>query len=186
MNSRALLAAGVAAAVVAGCSREPEVDAKNASVEEVQSQVAKSEVRPRPGRWKQELKIESIEMPGMPAEAKAAMAQQMGMIHTGYTCLTPEQAEKPDASFFQQAAEAENCTYDHFRMAGGTLDAKVTCKAGETEQVSTMKGTFSTDSYDMKIAMQAPMMGQPMHSVLSLKMNRVGECAGDEDAVPGG
>lgn len=183
MKSRALLAAGVAAALVAGCSQDPEVDAKNASVEEVQSQVAKSEFKPRPGRWKQELKIESIDMPNMPAEAKAAMADQMGMTHTGFTCLTPEQAEKPDASFFQQAAE--NCTYDHFTMANGTLDAKMTCTAGETKQVSTMKGTFGPENYDMKIDMKAPVMGQPMHSQLSLKMTRVGECTGDEDATPG-
>jgi hypothetical protein len=185
METKLLLTASLAAAAaLAGCSKQPDVDAKNASVEEVQKQVSKSDIRPRPGRWRQEVRIESIDMPNMPVEMKAQMANQAKMVHAGYTCLTPEQAEKPDASFFQQAAKG--CTYDHFRMADGTLDAKMTCTVGETEQVSTMKGTFGPESYDLKIDMRSPVMGQSMHSVLSLKMTRVGECTGDEDARQGG
>lgn len=184
MNSRSLLAAALAASVLAGCSKEPSIDAKDASVEEVQKQLSQTDVHPQPGRWKQELKIESIDMPNLPPEAKRAMAQGANMIHSSFTCLTPEQAEKPDASFFQQTAK--NCKYDHFTMAGGMIDAKMTCTEGDTQQVSTMKGTFSSDSYDMMIDMQAPMMGQPMHSRMSLKMTRVGDCTGEEATKSGG
>jgi hypothetical protein len=185
MDRKLLLAAPLAAATaLTGCNKQPEVDARNASVEEVQKQVSQSDIRPRPGRWRQELRIESIDLPDMPVEMKAQMADQTKMVHTGYTCLTPEQAEKPDASFFQQAAKG--CTYDHFTMANGTLDAKMTCTGGETEQVSTMKGTFGPESYDLKLDMQSPVMGKPMHSVMSLKMTRVGECQGDEDGKQGG
>jgi hypothetical protein len=183
MNSRALLGAALGALALAGCSSEPDVDAKNASVEEVQSQVSKSEVRPRPGRWRQEVKIESMDMTDLPPEAQAMMSEMGKVVHTGYTCLTPAQAEKPDASFFQQAAA--NCKYDHFTMAGGKLDAKMTCTEGETQQVSTMKGTFSPESYDLEIDMRAPVMGKEMHSLMSLKMTREGDCKGDEDATPG-
>jgi hypothetical protein len=184
MKSTAVLAAGLAAAMVAACGSEPEVDARNASVEDVQKQLQKAEVRPRPGRWLQEVKFVSIEMPNMPEEAKAMMDRGGDMVHSGYTCLTPEQAAKPDASMFNQVAEG--CTYDHFKMGGGAIDAKMTCTGGPQQQVSTMKGTYGEEAYDLAIDMQADMMGQPMRSKMSLKMKRVGECQGDEDGKQAG
>lgn len=184
MKSRAILAAGLAAAAVAACSSEPEVDATNASVEDVQKQLAKAEVRPRAGRWLQEVKFLSIEMPNMPEEAKAMMQRGGDTVHSGYTCLTPEQAAKPDASMFAQAAKG--CTYDHFKMGGGTLDAKMTCTEGPQRQVSTMKGTYGEEAYDLVLDMSADMMGQPMRSKMSLKMKRVGECQGNEDGKQAG
>ena len=180
MNRRPLGLAALAPVLVLGaCDNGPKIDAKNATPEEVQKQVAQTDVRPRPGRWQQELKIDAIDMPNMPAEAKADMAKLTATTHTGYTCLTPEQAAKPDASFFQKAAS--NCKYDHFTMGGGRIDAKMTCTQGPQQQVSTMKGTYGPDSYDMQIETNTQMMGQPMSSRLSLKMNRVGECTGKDE-----
>lgn len=164
--------------LLGACDSGPKIDAKNATPEEVQKQVAQSDVRPRAGRWEQSVKLESMEMPNMPAEAKAGMDRALGTTHTGSTCLTPEQAAKPDASFFQQVAK--NCTYDHFRMGGGQIDAKMTCTQGPQQQVSTMKGTYGPENYDMQVEMQMPMMGQTMKTRLSLKMKRVGECTGNE------
>lgn len=170
----------VALLALAACDSGPKIDAKNATPEEVQKQVAQSDVRPRAGRWEQSVKFESLDMPNMPPEAKAEMAKAMATTHTGHTCLTPEQAAKPDASFFQQAAK--NCTYDHFTMGGGRIDAKMTCTEGPQQQVSTMKGTYGPENYDMMVEMQMPMMGQPMKTRLSLKMKRVGECTGKEES----
>jgi len=179
MNCRPILAVALAAgAALGGCHKSPQIDAKNATPAQVQKQLAQTDIRPRPGRWQQSVKIEAIEMPNMPPEAKAAMARATDMTHTGYTCLTPEQAAKPDASFFQQAAK--NCTYDHFTMGGGQLDAKMTCTTGGQQQVSTMKGSYGRDTYDMLVEMQSQMMGQPIHTRLSLKMNRVGDCTGKD------
>lgn len=165
--------------VLGACDNSPQIDAKNATPEEVQKQVARADVRPRPGRWQQNMKIEGIDMPNMPAEVKAELAKAAAMTHSGFTCLTPEQAAKPDASFFQQAAK--NCKYDHFSMGGGKIDAKMTCTSGPQQQVSTMKGTYSPDSYDMQIEMQSQAMGQPINTRVSLKMNRVGECTGKDE-----
>jgi hypothetical protein len=174
-----LAVALVAVATLGACKKSPQIDAKNASPEEVQKQVAQSDIRPRAGRWQQSLRIEALDMPGMPPEMKAAMERATAMTHTGFTCLTPEQAAKPDASFFQQAAK--NCTYDHFTMGGGQIDAKMTCTEGPQQQVSTMKGTYGSDNYDMKIEMDSNTMGKPVHTRLTLKMNRVGECTGKDE-----
>jgi hypothetical protein len=184
MKFKPLTAAMLGAALVSGCGDDPDIDARNASVEEVQEQVAKTDVRPRAGRWRQELKFVSIDMPDMPEEARAMMGKAGDTVHTGYTCLTPEQAAQPDASLFQQAAKG--CTYDHFRMGGGTIDAKMTCTEGPQRQVSTMKGSYSAEAYDLALDMQGEMMGRPMHSKMALKMTRVGECTGDEDGKPAG
>lgn len=180
MNSTPPALLALAAVLALGaCDSGPKIDAKNASPEEVQKQLAQSDVRPRPGQWEQSVKIESIDIPNMPPEARAQMGKA-GMVHTGLTCLTPEQAAKPDASFFQQAAK--NCKYDHFTMGGGKIDAKMTCTSGPQQQVSTMKGTYDAENYDMQIEMEVPMMGQPARTKLSLKMKRVGECTGKEQS----
>src|SRR5688500_14366454 len=58
------------------CNREPEVDARNASVEDVAEQVAEaggSEVIVRPGKWESRVQIEEFELPGAPPEARTAM-----------------------------------------------------------------------------------------------------------------
>jgi len=178
------LATAAAAIALAGCNKGPEIDAKDASVEEVQSQLAKTEIRPRAGRWEQELTILKMEMPNMPKEARAMLGEGGRKIASGYTCLTKEEAEKPDAKFFNQVAKG--CKYDHFTMAGGMLDAKMTCTDGPQQQVSTMKGSYATDAYDLEIDMQAQMDGQPMHSTMALKMKRVGECTGKEELKVGG
>ena len=67
-------------------------------------------------------------------------------------------------------------------MGGGNIDAKMTCTAGPQQQVSTMKGTYSPDSYDMQIEMQTQTMGQPINTRVSLKMNRIGECTGKDES----
>ena len=61
---------------VAACNRGPQVNEKNASVEEVAQKVREStgdQAFVRPGLWESKVTIEKFDVPGMPPE----MAQRM-------------------------------------------------------------------------------------------------------------
>jgi hypothetical protein len=98
---------------VAGrCSDEKKVEAKNESVADV-AKSRRLRYPLHPGRWETTVKIEKMEIEGMPPEAKAAMQQAMGQARTMSSCLTKEQVEKPNSEFFGQVGDG--CKYDRSR-----------------------------------------------------------------------
>ena len=177
MTRTALVVATAAAALsLAGCKKNS-VEANNASVETVAKKVAASSIKPKPGEWTSTVKIEKMDIAGIPPQAKAMMQQRMGQAQTASTCLTQAQTDKPDASFFQQAAK--DCTYDHFSMNGGKIDAKMTCKRGATSQTMTMTGTYGEESYNLAINTQGEAQpGMPMSMTMSVASKRTGDCTG--------
>lgn len=169
-----------AALAIAGCNSKSDVEAKNESVAAVASKIAASDIKPRPGRWESNLKIESLDMPGVPPQARDAMNSAMSAKKAYFTCLTPAQANRPDASFFQKAATG--CTYDHFTMAGGKLDAEVTCNRGPGPAKMTMQGSYGEDNYAVRVSSQTNMSaGAQMKMTMAISSRRVGECNGTED-----
>ena len=182
MRHTAALAA-IAALALSACNREPSVEAKNESFESVAKKIATSGIKPQPGRWQSQFKIESMEVPGMPPQGREMMQRQMTPAKSHFTCLTPEQADRPGAEFFQKGATG--CTYDHFTMADGKLDAEMTCKRGPGNAKMTMVGSYSADSYDVKVTSQSEMgqsamKGETMKMVMAIASHRVGECNGTE------
>ena len=174
----------LAALALAACSNEPSGEVEKESFESVAKKIATSEIKPRPGRWQSNFKIESMEMPGMPPQAREMMQRQMASAKSHFTCLTPEQADRPSAEFFQKGATG--CTYDHFTMADGKLDAEMTCKRGPGNAKMTMLGNYSADSYDVKVTSQSglgqsEMQGETMKMVMAIASHRVGDCNGTED-----
>lgn len=177
---RTLFVLPLAAAVsLAACQGGDEVVAKDESVESVAKKVAASDIKPRPGRWESNVKIDGMDIPGMPPEAKAAMNKQMSAAQTFATCLTPEEAEKPDGGFFQ--AGAQDCKYDSFVMAGGRIDAVMTCKQQGANLKMTMGGTYSETEYAVKVSSTGEMQpGQTMSMDMAINSRRTGDCNGTE------
>ena len=179
------LAMALALAVtLTACGQDKGVSAENESAESVAKKVAESgeQIRPRAGRWRNEMKLEKLEIPGMPAQLKEAMNKQLSAGQTHFSCLTPEQAERPNAAFFQK--EASGCTYKHFTMAGGKVDAEMVCDRGQgQQQTMTMSGTYSDERFDMHMSSQGTMArGMTMNMTMSVKAERVGECNGSEQS----
>ena len=83
------------AVLALGACKQEAVVAKDESVEAVANKVAAAKMTPRPGRWEASMKLGKMDIPGMPAEAKAAMNKQMNVTQSFASCLTPEQAAKP-------------------------------------------------------------------------------------------
>jgi hypothetical protein len=166
---------------LAACGREPEVDARNASVEEVAEQVAGasggSEAFVRPGKWESRVQIEEFELPGAPAEAKTAMRSMYDRSMVSESCLTPEEAKRPKEDFF--AGKGKNCRYDHFTMGNGKIDAVMKCTGEGMAQTMAMRGSYSPDAYQMRMSMKADAGAGPpggMTMTMRVDAKRVGEC----------
>jgi hypothetical protein len=175
----------VAAALpLAACSNEPEVDVENASVGEVAREVADASGSAsfiRAGKWESRVNLESIDAPGMPDSVKQAMQNAMGKDTVHTSCLTPEQVKKPKEDFF--AGADKSCRYDHFRMGDGAIDAKMRCSAEGMSQEMAMAGTYSPDSYSMRMTTKASGGGGPsanMSMTMKVDAKRIGECDGSE------
>ena len=179
--------AAVSLALLSSCG-EPEggVEARNASVEEVADQVREAgngEQFIRPGKWVSTVTFEEMTAPGMPPQAVEQMRQMMGEGQRYESCLTEEQAQRPSEDFF--AGNNNQCRYEHFTMRGGKIDAEMRCSQGEGEisQVMEMEGSYSPDSYDMRMTTSlegAPAPASGMRMRMRVDAERVGECDGSE------
>ncbi|MET0307992.1 MAG: DUF3617 domain-containing protein [Sphingomonas sp.] len=155
-----------------------EVSLNNASVAEVAKQAnAAGPAHFSPGEWQTEIEIAEIDMPGVPPQVRDQMAAKMKATKTSVkTCLTKEQADKPQSEMF--AGKNNDCTFDHYTMAGGRLDAKMTCKAAQGGSMTqTIAGTFTDTSYALTSEMNAA-GPQPMHMKAKVNGTRIGACKG--------
>jgi hypothetical protein len=170
----------VLALPLAACDSGPDVDARNASVEDVAEQVADargSDSFVRPGKWQSKVQIEEFELPGAPPEAKTAMRSMNNRAQVYESCLTPEEAKRPKEDFF--AGSNKNCRYDHFTMGDGKIDAVMKCTGGEMAQTMAMQGTYSPDAYQMLMSMKAQAGSQAvggMTMTMRVDAKRIGEC----------
>lgn len=164
---------------LAGCGSEKSVTATNESVSGVAQKVTDAGLKFNPGRWESTMKFVKMDMEGMPPEAKDMMSKVLGKDKTFASCLTKEEAEKPDSKFFGQADE--RCKYDSFSMGSGKIDAKMTCKAAEGTQTMTMNGSYTPETYDMTMTVNGMgPMGKAMSMEMQLSAKRAGECTGKE------
>jgi hypothetical protein len=180
MTCRKILPAAALCALAA-CNNGPSVSENNAKPSEVADAVAAAggEVLLRPGRWETTMKVDMSGMPGManmPPEVAKQMQAAMNRTVTSTSCLTPEQVKKPGPEVF--AGADKRCTYDHFSMAGGKIEAKMTCKEGGVSSTMTMSGTYSADHYTAQNSVTvADGGGRGTTTKATLDSRRVGDCA---------
>jgi hypothetical protein len=166
--------------VLAACGSKGSVEAKNESAQSVSNKIAASGLKPRPGRWESAMKIEKLEVPGMTPQMQAAMQKSMGVTKTFASCLTPEEVNRPNASFF--GSREPGCTYQHFTMEGGQIDGEMTCTHGSLNMHMKMNGTYAEDSYAMHVTNAGEIApGKTMSTTMSMEAHRVGDCTGKED-----
>jgi hypothetical protein len=164
---------------LAGCHSGPSVDAKNATPEDVAKKVASSGLHLDPGRWEATAEVQKFDMPGMTPQMRDTVSKSMKKT-TFASCLTPEQAAKPDAGFFESKNTA--CKFDTFKMADGKIDAKMTCSDHDAKQTMIMSGTYSANSYDMHMDMNGSNQGGTMSMSVNTSAKRVGACKGNENS----
>lgn len=157
---------------LAACSNEKTVTATNASIEDVQNQVAAAgeTVTMRPGQWEGTVSIKNT-VPGMAAPQTVSQPLKM--------CVT-EEMTKPGSNPFSGQLGA-GCKYDEFKMEGGKIDATMTCNHQGMTMKSKMNGEFTPVSYTVNSVAEAsgdtagPMAGMKAETTMEAK--RTGDCA---------
>lgn len=179
MTRYAILMLGLALPLAA-CGG-PQVNEENASVAEVSEKVAEASRNNefiRPGKWLSSVTIEEMSMPGMPPQAAEQMKRMIAETQTSESCLTPDQAKQPKEEFF---SGNDSCRYDHFRMGNGRIDAKMRCQTGGNSQLMEMNGTYSPDSYQMRMKTSGEAGGgRSMTMKMKVDAKRIGECTRDK------
>lgn len=171
---------------LAACDKGPTVSATNASQKEVAEKVAAAtggDAMITAGRWEGKMVMHELDMPGLPAEARAQMKAQMAKDRPFVSCITEEDVKSKKA-FFTGEPNDKSCTYDHFNMGGGKVDAAMKCDRGNAGKLAmTMNGSYAPESYEMTMTSKAqgstPMENMSMK--MSVSARRVGACKGSSD-----
>jgi len=177
MRGLALLA--FVALTACGGAQEP----RNMSREEVAAEQA--QVRINPGAWEFTTQITAVEAPEMPREMMQAMQGRRNSVRH---CITPEQANDPDAFSRNMQQQNQGCQVRGFTMRNGRMEGETICAGGTAQEVrSQMSGRYGPDSFDYenRVAMPAPIAGGTMNVAVRVQGRRTGECPGTEGAGGG-
>lgn len=159
---------------LAACGGAEEVpEARNMSAEEVAAEL--SGVRIEPGLWEATSEVVDVRAPNLPVQVREMMMAQAGT--TVRNCITPEQAQRPDANFLA-AQQDSNCSYQDFAMRGGKLTGTMVCTGGELpgEMRAQMEGEYGPERYDMQMTMQTS--GMPEGADLTIETRTTGRRLG--------
>lgn len=184
------LLTALVAGLVAGCSKPDPVpgpvDVKHGSPQAVAPSIGATRLKFMPGRWETTVEMTRFDTgKELPPQARDMMKQMMAKTRKLAACLTPEQAEKPGPEFFGE--QRSGCTYDHFTMGSGTIDAKLVCtgkgggEGGDNGAMTmTMTGHYTAQSYDMKVSSNGTQGGLPIAMDLAMTAHHTGACIGTE------
>jgi hypothetical protein len=169
------LIAAAALFALAACDKPDGPKGGDMSAEDVAEEL--SEMRIEPGQWEATNEIVSASAPGIPADALAGM---VGRKTTESHCITPEQAERPDANF-RAAQENSDCTYQDWSMEDGRMSGTMTCKGKDLPGTMVMKmdGTYGEEDYAMTMTMETRDLPGGMTMAIKARTtgHRTGECA---------
>lgn len=192
MRNVLMLSAGAMMLTLAACDKgaEPAADGNSGpaagantsqSVEQVAAEMKKISLQP--GEWETSFEILDVKMEGGPQGMPERMVDAMKAKRPPIkTCITPEQAAKPDADFLT-AQKDSKCSYSGFHMAGGAIEGTVTCPSGQGgESKVAMQGIYTPTTYTVTMEMDAAGMNSPSGGAMTMHMKakttgkRVGEC----------
>jgi hypothetical protein len=92
------------------------------------------------------------------------------------SCLTPEQARRPDAGFLTGKGAQAGCAYENLTMSDGRIQGAVTCDSQGTRVRTTMDGRFGSDSYTVESQSRIETNGMTIESAGRATSRRIGDC----------
>lgn len=135
-------------------------------------------VRPQPGQYRTSAELLEMNFPGVPRQIADAMKQQMSGSQGHQYCLTAADVEKGLEESVRRS-QTGDCDYERFNVAGGRVDAVMTCREQGREARVTLAGTSGRTSSDMTMAMETEMPGLGKGTIrMRMRTARVGDCPG--------
>lgn len=131
-------------------------------------------VQLRPGQWETRVEILHMDVPNMPQGV--TLPKQAPV--TVHSCLTPDQARRPNAGFVTGGRNQNGCNYENFSMAGGRMQGVVTCNRQGAATRTSVNGTFGPEAYQMEAETRVSTSGVTVNSVNRVSGRRLGDCPG--------
>lgn len=162
----------MAALALGGCGGAAE---RNQSANDVAATLGGITIQP--GLWVITSEVTEVSAPNLPLQARDRMLGARPPIRS---CITPEQAARPDARFL--AAEGGNgCSYADFAMANGRMTGTMRCPEAAGATTAQMTGDYRPDRYVLTMTIETPM---PDGAVMRVNTRTVGRRTGDCPNVP--
>lgn len=175
-----IVTAAAAVLLLSACGKSEDAagDGTPMTAEEVARKV--EAVKLTPGRWETTVEIVDLKMEGLPGDPPAGMMDSiLGTKTTIKSCITKEQAEKPNADFLSARQDA-SCTYSSFDMTNGLINAAMTCRGKQQpgEMKLSMTGKYGADSYEMnqEVNMAGYQPGMSMLMKSKVTGRHIGDC----------
>jgi hypothetical protein len=132
-----------------------------------------------PGNWKTDIKLVSLNVPGMNDQMKQGMTKMFDGMSGIETCLTPEQAEKEDIAkdMSKNASQGSECTFSKQDVGGGKIDVAGKCKTPQGQELDlAMAGTMDAKKVDVTVTTKGEMPTGKMEMVMQMTSNNTGAC----------
>lgn len=94
--------------------------------------------------------------------------------HSSTNCVTQEDIDRNPEEMFRD--DENECAMEDFSMGGGKISYKMQCNSPQGRMTGTGNGTYTADSYDMKMVMKMSMQGMNITSNIDMKGKRIGGC----------
>ena len=171
----AVALAGCQSAAERHAAETGEIDARNASMDEISglTKAARAKNALQPGEWETAIRIVSTDLSGLPpAEREAQLAAVKRQERQSKRCAKAEDLKPFDIEAL--ARVAGDCTFPRYVLKGGKLDAEIRCTQGGAVTALTLQGTISKTGYDVVTTQGA---GTGHGFTLRATGNRLGDCA---------
>lgn len=126
----------------------------------------------QPGEWETTVQVTSMNVANMPQGVNPPTPPPT----TVRSCITPEQAARPNASFLSGKDANSGCTNENFSMTGGRMQGTVTCSQQGTTMRSTFNGEFTPTGYEMTAQVETQANGMSMNMETRTTGRRLGDC----------
>jgi hypothetical protein len=133
----------------------------------------------KPGQWTADIKIDSIDAPGMPPEMVDAYKQRFE-IHRS-KCITPEDANTPDRLLF---GRPDGCDYSRQTMADGRISATMNCDSADARQTIQLEGDYEPEQYKLHVngMVEGRLEARTVSYVATLEAHRTGACTATSES----
>jgi hypothetical protein len=178
LTAAALALAGCQSAAEKRAAQTGEIDARNASTDEVARLIkaASAKTAVQPGLWHATLKIEALEQAS--GESQLDAAKQLERDTT--SCQSAEQLKPVDVSKLEKATGG-TCVFLRYKSVGGAVDAQIECKKPDTPVTNiTIRGTQSPTGFNVVTENRTGTQGQPDYALVRIRSTgtRTGACQG--------